>query len=180
VLFEWFTFAKDELFFEPDNPYEYSKEFFGLRSLPAAGDHEESKEADACEEVDDGLSMYVDSHAELEMLKDELHATALLRAETEDILCPICYESYSGLTDDNKRDIHIFRECLHVFCKECIADLAATHIKSGQLDKVRCPASIENSTGVSQQCGTTITERDLQLMGVSEEQIAKFTEFSIS
>ena len=30
VLFDWFTFAKDELFFDPQNPYEYSKEFFGL------------------------------------------------------------------------------------------------------------------------------------------------------
>lgn len=26
-LFDWYTFVKDELFFNPDNPYEYSPEF---------------------------------------------------------------------------------------------------------------------------------------------------------
>ena len=32
VLFDWFTYAKNELLFEADNPYEYSKEFFNLQS----------------------------------------------------------------------------------------------------------------------------------------------------
>lgn len=95
----------------------------------------------------------------------------------ETVTCPVCYVEFSS-ADDHKRDVHIFRECQHVFCKVCIAEVASKSIDNGQLDKVRCPASETGADG-HQQCNTLITENDLRLMGVDESRIVKLAKFSV-
>ena len=96
-LFEWFAYAKDELFCDTEDCNKYSSEFFKT-------DHDEY---DCILEVKDNI--------ELHYLLDELHATALLRAEAEPVRCMICFTS-----PDTLEEIQLFRDCRHAFCKECI------------------------------------------------------------
>ena len=72
-LFEWFTFAKDELFCDPDNCNEYSREFL----------------ASSSEDYDSII--HVQNYTELHSLLDELYSTALLRGEDEPVTCMICF-----------------------------------------------------------------------------------------
>lgn len=153
-VFDWYTYVKDELFFDPGNPYEYSPEFVAEDTL------------------------VLESLAHYEYFKDELFETQKLRLVTETVQCPICYLEFSS-ADEDKRELHIFRECLHVFCKVCIAEVASASIDNGKLDKVRCPATHCFSDG-QKQCETQITELDLRKMSVSQDRIDKLAKFNVT
>ena len=158
TLFDWFYLIKDEIFVDSDNPYEYSSSLMTLA-------------------VEDQRFLSLANSEQHELLKDELFETMKLRAFCENVTCPVCYIEFSSAEDD-KRDVHIFRECQHVFCKGCISEVAVKSIDNGQLDKVRCPASKFGADG-HQQCGTLITENDLRLMGVEDSRIEKMLKFSV-
>jgi E3 ubiquitin-protein ligase RNF14 len=115
---------------------------------------------------------------QFEQLKDEQHETVKLRILNEAVQCPICYYEFSS-ADGGERELHIFRECLHVFCKLCVAEVASKSIDNGQLEKVRCPATFDFGEG-TKVCTTVITEGDLKMMGVSEDRVAKLARFSVT
>ena len=48
----------------------------------------------------------------------------------------------------------------------CVAEVAASSIDNGALDKVKCPGMLEFTTP-QRACTTCITELDLKMMGVS-------------
>ncbi len=70
--------------------------------------------------------------------------------------------------------MHIFKQCIHVFCKNCLKQDVTFSIQSGELQKVRCPAMI----GLK-RCITYVTEKDLTEIGVENDLIIKMTGFSI-
>lgn len=71
-LFDWFSFVKDGLFCDSQNFDQYSSEFFRKNE-------------------EHGSLLPVRNTIELQDLLDELHATALLRAEAEPVPCLICF-----------------------------------------------------------------------------------------
>ena len=150
-LFNWFNFAKDELFADPDNFDEYNPSFFPKR------------------EGYDGV-LTVQTTQELHKLQDELYETARLRAQSDPVRCMICFTQ-----PDDFNELKFFKECSHAFCKECIRQHCEHIIKDGQIDKLTCPCVDDNGA-----CKTLILEHDLRDVGLEEELVNKSTNFSIS
>lgn len=167
-IFDFYLYAKDEMFVDPNNPYNYSPEFF-KNEQTAEGKEGETKEEDY---------LIVANSQQCEELKDELLETMKLRSITEPVCCPICYTEFNFWDKDTMDSIWIFRECLHVFCKPCIAEVASKSIDNGQLDRVTCPTTISNNKG-QRLCTTYITDNDLKKIGVTVDRIDKVTKFSI-
>ena len=119
MIFDWFAYIKDELFSDVDDCTRYSQEFF-----------------DSNEEYD--CILKVADNVQLQQLKDELLETAKIRLRVEGICCPVCFESFSEL-----EEVQIFRDCLHAFCRGCLEEHCTHTIKSGHIDKLRCPTSNE-------------------------------------
>ena len=84
-LFNWFNFAKDELFADPDNFDEYNPQLFSKM------------------ESYDGI-LTVQTSSELLTLQDELFETARLRAQSEPVHCMICFTQM-----ENVEGLKIFR-----------------------------------------------------------------------
>ena len=86
-------------------------------------------------------------------------------------MCPICFESFNDL-----EQIHIFRDCLHAFCKACLGEQCTQIINSGNIEKLRCPTSNEIT---HKPCETYIMEPDLRRIGMSSDLIDKASSFSL-
>lgn len=63
---------------------------------------------------------------------------------------------------------------MHIFCKECLHGFAESKINDGAVQQLICP-SLANG----KQCKTFVREKDLLLLGISDELQEKYTRFSI-
>lgn len=78
MIFDWFAYIKDELFSDEDDCTKYNLAFF-----------ESNQEFDCILKVSDNV--------QLQKLKDELLETAKLRSRAEEVVCPICFDSFNEL-----------------------------------------------------------------------------------
>jgi len=87
------------------------------------------------------------------------------KLDSEFTMCEICYSSNQGL-----ENFFLFSNCLHFFCKQCLRDYATDLIMRGQVGKLFCPCM--------EGCKTFMTEGNLTDIGIDQNVIDKFNQFS--
>eukprot|EP00118_Oscarella_pearsei_P003778 m.15729 g.15729 ORF g.15729 m.15729 type:complete len:739 (+) comp26514_c0_seq6:85-2301(+) len=91
-------------------------------------------------------------------LKDLMHAADqdLIPSE-EEFECPICF-----LDIEPGKGVRL-RECLHLFCKDCLAE----HVRSRNDPDIRCPYTDDNY-----ECNEPLTEREMRRL-ITEEELRR-------
>lgn len=71
----------------------------------------------------------------------------LVVTNSEDFVCPICFD------DVEVGDGIVLRECLHVFCRECLV----SHVNNATSAEITCPFNDNDYS-----CQATVTEREMR------------------
>ena len=110
VIFDWFNFARDELFFNVAGTG-LNAEIFGSEA-----------------------TVTVANELEFEMINNDIYEAVKTKATFSGAICRICDEDFNNQAEK----VYIFRECAHLFCKECLHQSFTSSITSGNLQFIRC------------------------------------------
>ncbi|OAD61150.1 RanBP-type and C3HC4-type zinc finger-containing protein 1 [Eufriesea mexicana] len=119
-------------------------------------DHEEVEEPQGTEERDTPVEVKMDRYEELISLEN-----CDVIPNSEPIECPVCFVTYGP------REGVILRDCLHIFCRSCIANT----IRYCEEAEVKCPYRDSQYT-----CESTLQEREIKALvepEVYQQHLAK-------
>ena len=97
--------------------------------------------------------------------------TKMMQLDSEYTKCLICFDSMIG-----SENFLLLNPCMHPYCKTCMVEYCEGIIKSGQIEQLKCPFIGEDG----KRCLSNVREKDLQIVGLSQESLEKYNQFSFS
>ncbi|XP_069052060.1 E3 ubiquitin-protein ligase RNF14 isoform X3 [Lepisosteus oculatus] len=164
VLFSWIQFLKEDLFsfLSIESPLEVTNSNKGKQERKKEGagkDNAEDTEKDSKEQPDPRAIQEVDprSNLLLQLLDfDEMQQQKAF--DSKMFCCNICFSEKMG------SECTCFKDCKHVYCKECMRDYFQIQIRDGNVQCLNCPEP---------ECSSVATPAQVKHL-VGEELFARY------